>query len=138
MTLKKMNSSTKQLKLLNILVSLSIGTLGSYWAVVLFGSSNLNENDKDIISILIAILVAIATVVILCLLIYSTVKLYNGLYAKQVQKIATFLLIVSLVVSDLFVVRFFMELSVVSKIIFIYLHAIIMLHAVYSFKKVSG
>jgi hypothetical protein len=134
---KRMNNKTQKLKLLNIIVSLSIGVLGTYWATVLFGSSDLGPNDKDIISIYIAIAIVITVAVILCLLFYSTIKLFNGIYKRQAQRIGTVLVIAFGVVGDLFVLRFFIELSMISKLVFLYFHVIILLLAVYSFKKVS-
>ena len=132
-----MPNKTKQLSVLNILASFSISILGGYWAVTLLKSSDLGANDKDIISILIAGAIIITTIIIVGLLIYSTMKLNNGIYKERVQKIATVLFICFGVVSDLFVVRFFGELSVISKIIFIYFHVLIISHSTFSFKKLS-
>jgi hypothetical protein len=132
-----MKNNTNYLKTLNVLVILSIGILGTYWASVLFGSSDLGANDKDIISIFIAIAIAITVATIVCLLIYSTINLHKGIYQRQQQRVATILLIAFAVVSNLFVARFFAELSVISKSIFIYLNALVIVHAVYSLKKIS-
>jgi hypothetical protein len=125
-----------RLKTLNILVILSVSMLNSYCAVTLFKSSDLGANDKEIISVIVATIIIVTTTIIIALLIYSSIRLYAGVYKRQAQRIAATMLIGFGVVSDLLVLRFFTELSVVSKIIFIYFHALILLHAAYSFKKI--
>jgi formate hydrogenlyase subunit 3/multisubunit Na+/H+ antiporter MnhD subunit len=132
-----MNSKTNLLKALNIIVTLSMTILSGYWAITLLKSSDLGENDKDIIAIFLAIAIIITAAIITVLLIYSTIELFKGSYKKQAQKVATILLIAFGVVGDLFVFRFFLELSLISKIIFVYFHVIIILHTIYSFKKIS-
>ena len=119
----------KQIKALNIITILSMGMIGSYWSSTLFSSSDLGENDKDIISIYIAIVIALTTATILILLIYSTISLNKGIYKKHIQKVATILVVAFVVVSDLFVFRFFVEFSIMSKIIFICMNLLTILLA---------
>ena len=122
-----METNIQKLKALNIIAILSIGIIGSYWSTTLFSSSDLGANDKNIISIFLAIAIALTTVIIVSLFVYSTINLYKEFYKKQSQKIATILVVVFVVISDLFVFRFFNEFSVLSKLIFIFINFITVL-----------
>lgn len=130
-----METNLQQIKALNIITIISIGIIGSYWSTTLFSSSDLGANDKDIISIFIAIAIALNSATIVLLFIYSTVNLYKGVYKKRVQKIGIILVVAFVVVSDLFVFRFFGEFSIMSKIIFIFINLITILLVTSLFKR---
>ena len=132
---QKTEIKNNRLKLLNILIGFSIGALSIYWVSRLIASSDLRSNDKDIISIIAAAVILILTTIIVVLLTYTTIKLFRGVYKEQIQKIAISLLIIFAILCDIFIVRFFAELSILSKIIFVYLHTIIIILAIFSFKK---
>ena len=124
------------LKILNIFVIISISLLCSYWSITLYKSSDLETNDKDIISIIIATVIVVTGIIISGLLSYSTFSLYKGIYKNQTQKTASILLTAFALVSDLFVFRFFLELSIVSKILFVFFNVVTLFHLLNSFKKV--
>lgn len=114
----------KTLKTINLISIVTIALLGGYFSITLIGTSDLGANDKDIITIFLGALTVVVTLTILALLGYSTFNLFKGNIKPQAQLIAAILFVLFTVVGDLFATKFFLELQLLSKIIFIFCNAI--------------